>query len=215
MYLENNLIKRDKLTIASQPMDLNAITQPLCAVTAGDDHIAPWKQCYRIRKYVNVKAPVRFVLSTSGPSWGSSVRQPAAQTSLLDRRAGAQRALGAVVRAGGKAPGTWWDDWGAGGERTGELVPALRRRQPEIPPPWPTRPEPTSWKNKPHAPRSPPPGCAFQFFLLQKRLVAAGGVRFCCRLCPRWRIMAPLRGNAPASKSMDSVLGKKIDEVRG
>jgi polyhydroxyalkanoate synthase len=66
MYLNNNLIKRDKLTIAGEPIDLDRSSQPLYAVTAEDDHIAPWKQCYRIRKYVNVKAPVRFVLSTSG-----------------------------------------------------------------------------------------------------------------------------------------------------
>ncbi|MGE5493151.1 MAG: PHA/PHB synthase family protein, partial [Actinomycetota bacterium] len=66
MYLENNLIKRDKLTIAGEPIDLDQITQPLYAVTAEDDHIAPWKQCYRIRKYINVAAPMRFALSTSG-----------------------------------------------------------------------------------------------------------------------------------------------------
>ena len=66
MYLNNNLIKRDKLTIAGESIDLDDIVQPLYAVTAEDDHIAPWKQCYRIRKYINVEAPVRFVLSTSG-----------------------------------------------------------------------------------------------------------------------------------------------------
>ena len=66
MYLHNNLIKRDRLSIAGEHIDLDAITQPLYAVTAEDDHIAPWKQCYRIRKYINVAAPVRFVLSTSG-----------------------------------------------------------------------------------------------------------------------------------------------------
>ena len=66
MYLNNNLIKRDKLTIAGEPIDLDDIVQPLYAVTAEDDHIAPWKQCYRIRKVINVEAPVRFVLSTSG-----------------------------------------------------------------------------------------------------------------------------------------------------
>lgn len=66
MYLHNNLIHKDRLTIAGESIDMDKIVQPLYAVTAEDDHIAPWKQCYRTHKYVNVNAPVRFVLSTSG-----------------------------------------------------------------------------------------------------------------------------------------------------
>ncbi len=101
MYLNNNLIKRDKLTIAGESIDLDDIVQPLYAVTAEDDHIAPWKQCYRIRKYINVEAPVRFVLFDLRPH--PRHRQSAgqsAQARLLDRGAGAQRALGTLVRTG-------------------------------------------------------------------------------------------------------------------
>ncbi len=127
MYLENNLIKRDKLTIAGQPMDLNAITQPLYAVTAEDDHIAPWKQCYRIRKYVNVKAPVRFVLSTSGHILGI-VNPPANPPKRAYWIAEPERNehWEQWFERAEKRPGTWWDDWGHWlGERTGELVPAF------------------------------------------------------------------------------------------
>ena len=48
MYLNNNLIKPDALTIAGEPIDLDRIVQPLYAVTAEDDHIAPWRQTFRI-----------------------------------------------------------------------------------------------------------------------------------------------------------------------
>lgn len=110
MYLNNNLIRKDALTLGGQPIDLERITQPLYAVTAEDDHIAPWRQCYRIRKYVN--GPTRFVLSTSGhilgivnppvnpPKRSYWVGEPA-RTESVDRwEASAE-----------KRPGTWWEDW--------------------------------------------------------------------------------------------------------
>ncbi|WP_434513290.1 PHA/PHB synthase family protein [Dechloromonas sp. ARDL1] len=136
-YLNNNLIKRDKLTIAGESIDLDNIVQPLYAVTAEDDHIAPWKQCYRIRKYINVEAPVRFVLSTSGHILGI-VNPPAKPP---------KRAywIGEPVRnehwehwfeRADKREGTWWDDWvGWLGERTGEWVdpyPAANRKFPSL-----------------------------------------------------------------------------------
>ncbi len=137
MYLNNNLIKRDKLTIAGEDIDLDRIVQPLYAVTAEDDHIAPWQQCYRIRKYINIAAPMRFVLSTSGHILGI-VNPPAKPP---------KRAywIGEPVRnehweqwfaQAEKKPGTWWEDWTHWlGERTGELVdayPASNRKYPAL-----------------------------------------------------------------------------------
>src|SRR6185503_18942629 len=43
LYLENNLVRRDALTIAGERIDLAAIVQPLYAVSAEEDHIAPWR----------------------------------------------------------------------------------------------------------------------------------------------------------------------------
>ena len=136
-YLNNNLIKRDKLTIAGEAIDLDEIVQPLYVVTAEDDHIAPWKQCYRIRKVINVEAPVRFVLSTSGHILGI-VNPPANPP---------KRAywIGEPVRnehwehwfeRAEKREGSWWEDWVAWlGERTGEWVepyPAANRKFPAL-----------------------------------------------------------------------------------
>ena len=126
LYLANNLVKRDHLTVAGEAMDLDRIVQPLYAVTAEDDHIAPWKQCYRIRKYVNVKAPVRFVLSTSGHILGI-VNPPANPPKRAYRVAEPERNehWEQWVEKAEKRPGTWWEDWIAWlGERTGERVPA-------------------------------------------------------------------------------------------
>ena len=126
MYLHNNLIKRGRLTIAGEEIDLDAIVQPLYVVTAEDDHIAPWRQCYRIRKYINVDAPVRFVLSSSGHILG--IVNPPANPPKRSYR------IGEPVRnehwetwldRAERHPGTWWADWTAWlGERCGDQVPA-------------------------------------------------------------------------------------------
>jgi len=137
MYLHNNLIKRDKLTIAGEAIDLDRIVQPLYAVTAEDDHIAPWKQCYRIRKYVNIKAPVRFVLSTSGHILGI-VNPPAKPPKRAYWIAEPERNehWEHWFERAEKKPGTWWEDWTAWlGERTGDEVdayPAANRKFPGL-----------------------------------------------------------------------------------
>ena len=137
LYLANNLVKRDHLTIAGESIDLDRIVQPLYVVTAEDDHIAPWKQCYRIRKYVNVKAPVRFVLSTSGHILGI-VNPPVSPPKRAYRVADPERNEHWEQwedRAQSR-PGTWWEDWIAWlGDRSGELVPAYpaaQRRYPSL-----------------------------------------------------------------------------------
>ncbi|HEX6734492.1 MAG TPA: alpha/beta fold hydrolase, partial [Azonexus sp.] len=137
MYLHNNLIKRDKLTIAGESIDLDRIVQPLYAVTAEDDHIAPWKQCYRIRKQVNVAAPVRFVLSTSGHILGI-VNPPANPPKRAYWIAEPERNehWEHWFERAEKKPGTWWEDWTRWlGERSGPLVeayPAASRKFPAL-----------------------------------------------------------------------------------
>lgn len=137
MYLHNNLIKRDKLRIAGEQIDLNQITQPLYAVTAQDDHIAPWKECYRIRKYINVRAPVRFVLSTSGHILGivNPPTNPPKRSYWIGDPERNEHWEQWFDRAE-KRPGTWWDDWTVWlGEQSGELVaayPAENRKFPAL-----------------------------------------------------------------------------------
>lgn len=112
MYLHNNLMKRDALTIAGEPIDLNLITQPLYAVGAEDDHIVPWRQSYRIHKYINVKAPVRFVLSTSGHILGivNPVVEPPKRSFWVAEPERNEHYEHWFNRAEQK-PGSWWSDW--------------------------------------------------------------------------------------------------------
>ena len=128
MYLHNNLMKRDVLTIAGQAIDLNRITQPLYAVSAEDDHIVPWRQSYRIRKYLDTSAPVRFVLSSSGHIFGivNPVVQPPKRNFRVadpERNEHYEHWLArAEIRAG-----SWWEDWiGWLEPRCGALIAAPR-----------------------------------------------------------------------------------------
>ncbi|MDR0777446.1 MAG: alpha/beta fold hydrolase [Azonexus sp.] len=137
MYLHNNLIKRNKLSIGGEKIDLDGIVQPLYAVAAEDDHIAPWKQCYRIRKQINVTASVRFALSTSGHILGivNPPVNPPKRAYWIAEPERNEHWEHWFERAE-KKQGTWWEDWTRWlGERTGPLVavyPASNRQFPAL-----------------------------------------------------------------------------------
>jgi polyhydroxyalkanoate synthase len=137
MYLHNNLIKRDHLTIAGESIDLDHIVQPLYVVTAEDDHIAPWIQCYRIRKYVNVNASVRFVRSSSGHILGivNPPVNPPKRSYWIGEPERNEHWEHWLERAEKKS-GSWWEDWARWlGARCGDQVaayPAARRGFPAL-----------------------------------------------------------------------------------
>lgn len=112
MYLHNNLVKPDALTIGGELIDLTRITQPLYAVSAQDDHIVPWHQSYRIRQHVNVAAPVRFVLTTSGHIFGvvNPVVTPPKRSFWVAEPASNEHSTHWLEHAT-KTPGSWWPDW--------------------------------------------------------------------------------------------------------
>ena len=124
LYLNNKLISRDALTVAGEPIDLAAISQPVYAVSAEDDHIAPWRQTSRTMNHV--VGPKRYVLSSSGhilgivnppvkPPKRSYWVAPAHRTDTAEGwRNGAQ-----------EHQGSWWEDWMAWLKpQAGELVDA-------------------------------------------------------------------------------------------
>ncbi|MCL2076015.1 MAG: alpha/beta fold hydrolase [Betaproteobacteria bacterium] len=126
MYLNNNLIRHDRLTIAGQPISLHRITQPLYVVTAIDDHIAPWTQCYRIRRSIDVNAEMRFVLSTSGHIFGivnPPVKPPKRAYWSGDPQSN-ERCEDWMKRSPRKE-GSWWEEWTVWlSNRGGEMIDA-------------------------------------------------------------------------------------------
>ena len=110
LYLDNKLIRKDALEVAGQPLDLSRIAQPVYAVAAADDHIAPWKQTFRINNLVS--GPKRYVLSSSGHILGivNPVVHPPKREYWVG---GAERHDSADEwreRAEHRA-GSWWEDW--------------------------------------------------------------------------------------------------------
>ncbi len=122
LYLNNRLARSGDLVIGGRRLDLGLIDQPLYAVGAEQDHIAPWRQTFRLCGLTG--GPARYVLATSGhilgiinppvtpPKrcyWVGDVSDP------HDPEAWRESTT--------KATGSWWDDWTRWlGERCGPLV---------------------------------------------------------------------------------------------
>ena len=110
LYLDNKLIKKDALEVAGQLIDLARITQPVYAVAAADDHIAPWKETFRINNAVS--GPKRYVLSSSGHILGiiNPVVNPPKREYWVADAERHDKAEDWRERAEHRA-GSWWEDW--------------------------------------------------------------------------------------------------------
>ena len=123
LYLNNKLMQPNRLEIGGRRLDLGAIMQPLYAVGAEQDHIAPWKQTFRLCGLTG--GPARYVLATSGHILGiinPPVTPPKRRfwvgdaTGCRDPEAWRERIE--------KVPGSWWEDWTHWlAERCGPLGP--------------------------------------------------------------------------------------------
>ncbi len=110
LYLHNRLIQADALEVAGERLDLGTITQPLYAVAAEDDHIAPWAQAFKVTNHVS--GPKRFVLSSSGHILG--IVNPPVKPPKRTYRAGEAHRAGTVDNWQASATthdGSWWEDW--------------------------------------------------------------------------------------------------------
>ena len=113
MYLENNLAKRGRLTIAGQKMDLAAVRVPTYAMGAREDHIVPWESAWK--SLTNLGGVKRFVLGASGHIAGSI--NPASKNKRsywINESAEGERVGESAAQwfAGAtEMPGSWWNDW--------------------------------------------------------------------------------------------------------
>lgn len=107
-YLENNFVKKNKVKVAGEPLDLSAIKVPTYAMGAREDHIVPWTSAFRS---VNVLGgPKRFVLGASGHIAGAI--NPASKNK---RSYWTNDQIGSSAdewfAAAKEVPGSWWNDW--------------------------------------------------------------------------------------------------------
>jgi polyhydroxyalkanoate synthase len=108
MYLENNLAKRGRLTIAGQKMDLAAVRVPTYAMGAREDHIVPWESAYR--SVTLLKGEKRFVLGASGHIAGVINPPAKGKRCYWTNNTLADTAHDWQARAQ-EHPGSWWTDW--------------------------------------------------------------------------------------------------------
>jgi len=120
-YLENNLIKPNKIVLKGVPIDLGQITQDIYAVAAEQDHIVPWKSAWRISQLTNGK--VRFVLGGSGHIAG--VINPPSKGRGYWMNDKPVKNANEWFAGATSYKGSWWMDWLEWLKaRSGEQVPA-------------------------------------------------------------------------------------------
>ena len=109
MYLENNLIKKNRLTIAGEKMNLSAIAMPVYAMGALEDHIVPWWSAYESVKLLK-GAKVHFVLGASGHIAGV-INPPAKKKRNYWENSKAPATADAWFDGAKEIAGSWWPDW--------------------------------------------------------------------------------------------------------
>ena len=123
-YLENQLVEPDALVLAGRFIDLRRIQAPLYAVGTEQDHIAPWKETFKIAGLI--PAPVRYTLATSGHILGilSAPIDPPKRRYWSGDATGMQDPEAWRAKTE-KVPGSWWNDWVKWlGECCGPMIPA-------------------------------------------------------------------------------------------
>ena len=137
LYLKNRLIQPEALTVAGETLSLRRIKQPLYAVSAEDDHVAPWEQTFRINNHFT--GDKRYVLSSSGHILGivNPVVKPAKRRYRAAEAHRSDKPETWLDRAE-EHEGSWWEDWMAWLKpRAGDLVdarPAYTKAYPELAP---------------------------------------------------------------------------------
>ncbi|MBW8268914.1 PHA/PHB synthase family protein [Caldovatus aquaticus] len=108
MYQQNDLVKPGAIELDGVPLDLRKIRVPTYILATREDHIAPWKSCYRATQIY--QGPKRFVLAASGHIAGVVNPPDAGKYSHWVNEAlppdPEDWLAGATELAG-----SWWPDW--------------------------------------------------------------------------------------------------------
>jgi polyhydroxyalkanoate synthase len=109
MYLENNLVKKNRLNICGEKIDLGLLADlPVYAMGAVEDHIVPWDSAWQSATHLGKN--VRYVLGASGHIAGSI--NPASKNKRCYWTANKLNTSAEKWRESAKEqPGSWWNDW--------------------------------------------------------------------------------------------------------
>jgi polyhydroxyalkanoate synthase len=124
MYLENNLIKPNKLTMLGQPIDLGQVRCSCYVVGGQRDHIVPWQSAHRVRALVS--GSTRPILGYGGHIT-SIINPPAKGRGFYFTNESDTTDSDQWLKTATRNEGSWWPDW----------VKWLRRRSGKKRPPPP------------------------------------------------------------------------------
>jgi polyhydroxyalkanoate synthase len=108
MYQENKLVQPGGITLGGTPIDLGRITVPSYILATREDHIAPWKACYKATQIYGGRK--RFVLAASGHIAGV-VNPPDAGKYSHWVNTELPPDPEAWLAGATELAGSWWPDW--------------------------------------------------------------------------------------------------------
>ena len=111
-YLENNLVKPDRLTVCNVPLDMSYVDMPSFVFAAKEDHIVPWRSAFA--SAASFGGDVEFTLGASGHIAG--VVNPASKNKRsFWQHKSSSAALEITVEEWlekvEEVPGSWWVKW--------------------------------------------------------------------------------------------------------
>lgn len=108
MYLHNALIQPDKLKLGDVSIDLNKISLPAYFLAAKDDHIVPWKTCYKGMQCIG--SSPKFVLTSSGHVAGI-INPPNKNKYGYWTNSKKPKDPAEFLAKASYQEGSWWNDW--------------------------------------------------------------------------------------------------------
>ncbi len=109
-YVENNLIKPDKVRVCGVPVDMSYVDMPSFVYASKDDHIVPWRSAFSSAACFS--GAVEFTLGASGHIAG--VINPASKHKRSYwAGAGTDIAPDKWAATATEVPGSWWGRWSA------------------------------------------------------------------------------------------------------
>ena len=122
MYLENNLAKKNKLTLLGEKIDLSEINIPIYMISGTTDHITPWEGCYKPLPTMKSK-DITFTLGKAGHV-GGMVNPPTKAGKPIKKKFWSGQVNGEKdpqkwLKAQKEEADSWWPHWTAWAKKQG------------------------------------------------------------------------------------------------
>lgn len=108
LYRDNLLVIPDRMSADGTPINLSLVETPSYVQAGKEDHIAPAKSVWEIKKHF--QGPLRFILAGSGHIAGV-VNPPASGKYQYWTNDGDPKTLREFRDSASETPGSWWPDW--------------------------------------------------------------------------------------------------------